>query len=367
MVSAGFPPDIGGVETHLGDVSRELLRRGIDVTVLCPVRGLPAPGGGTALDGTQLPGVVRVPSKWSLYRGVAAAARSSDARDGVDIVHHHYSRPLAPFVVGAVRKVPLVITLHGGIAGSPDDSSILLRGAKTFVDRALVPSLLRRSSAVIAVSPPEEQRLARLLRGEVSRVHRIPYPMPSDAVLRSDLVPRSSDRFLVLARLSKEKRIRDLILAISADPGLPGCDIAGPDGNDAGELRELARRICPDRIRFLGPVVGPGRLELLRSAIALVLPSQREGMPICAIEAFSQETPVIASDDASQGLPPESTVRYATGDVGALGRSLRELTDPHRWRAQSDVSRRARREISDLESYVDRLLETYVSAIHLHR
>jgi glycosyltransferase involved in cell wall biosynthesis len=66
---------------------------------------------------------------------------------------------------------------------------------------------------------------------------------------------------------------------------------------------------------------------IVASADALLLPSQREGLPRCILEAMAMQVPVIASDArGSRDLVAQGRgTSYPTGDVVALANALADL------------------------------------------
>lgn len=119
----------------------------------------------------------------------------------------------------------------------------------------------------------------------------------SVAMLASGPLPRAegSLRLIFVGRLSPEKRLDDLLEALSLhrDPVL---SVAG-DGPERERLERLAARLgVAKRVTWLGYVPwGASLFELLRHHDILVLPSATEGLPLVLIEAMSQGVPVIAT------------------------------------------------------------------------
>jgi glycosyltransferase involved in cell wall biosynthesis len=84
---------------------------------------------------------------------------------------------------------------------------------------------------------------------------------------------------------------------------------------------------------------------------------------MAALEALAAGVPVVCSDGAAQGLPDGGAITYPTGDVEALGRSIRLLLDP---RARASAIRRARdarASVMTADDYADRLLSIYSEAL----
>jgi glycosyltransferase involved in cell wall biosynthesis len=101
-----------------------------------------------------------------------------------------------------------------------------------------------------------------------------------------------------LGRLSPEKGVDVLLDALADFPDL-GLKIAG-DGPQAEILRIKARQRGTDRVQFLGYVAGERKWELLRHAMATVVPSVwYENFPVTVLESLAVGTPVVASNFGS--------------------------------------------------------------------
>lgn len=116
MVAERIPPDIGGVERHIAGLSRELVGKGIDLTLVAPVAD-PRASFPDRRDGMKL---MRIPrSKYSSRDYVAAwswwwAHRS--LLEEIDLIHFHDVYALihwfGPAILMAPKK-PRFLTFHG--------------------------------------------------------------------------------------------------------------------------------------------------------------------------------------------------------------------------------------------------------------
>lgn len=123
----------------------------------------------------------------------------------------------------------------------------------------------------------------------------LPYFLPDQSTEARPVVASSSlhprPYFLFVGRLERIKGLQD-VLPSFAGPGDTDLVVAG-DGEFGAELRAQAGD--NPRVRFLGRVPGSELADWYRHAVALVVPSLcYETFGIILLEAFRQETPVIA-------------------------------------------------------------------------
>src|SRR4051794_25619109 len=108
------PQAYGGIEEVVGELTRTLVARGHDVTLVAAGRdGTPA----TFLRTYEEPPSERLGDPLPEVLHAAAASRLLRGLD-VDIVHDH---TLAGPLTAAGRSVPTVVTVHGPVAGEPGE------------------------------------------------------------------------------------------------------------------------------------------------------------------------------------------------------------------------------------------------------
>ena len=282
----------------VADLVHGLERRGTEVSVL-------APGGyrdfGLAYGGGLVHNVRRRP--WLaplLVVSMILAVRRACRR--ADLVHAHW---LAAGAICVLARRPFVLTLHGsGTAGRFADLELARRFPR------FVRWIVRRARTVICVS----EALAEAARRCGGRdVRTIPNGVRLPAALGEEAEP---EEVLFAGRLSAEKGIPELL---AATEGL-NLVVAGD-----GPLRHLV----PDALGF----VPHDELERLYArAAVVVLPSYREGLPLCVLEAMAYGRPVVAS--AVGGIPElveDGVTGYLVepGDVAGLRAAIeRLLADP---------------------------------------
>lgn len=293
-------------------------------------------------------------------------------RERVDLVHVH--DPVAAFVARfALRRlrrrgsVRVAYTAHG---------FHFFRG--NAVHRNLVFGTLERVAApwtdeLIVINREDEAAARRLpVAGTVTYLPGIGVDMTAYdpaavseadvARVRADLELEDAEKLLlVVAELNPGKRHRDLVSALAiADRPEVVVAFAG-EGPEADAIRAHASSLgLSDRVKLLGyrrdvPV-------LLRASFALALPSEREGLPRCIMEASCLERPVVATrirgvtELVRDGV---TGILHEVGDVGALANAIRSLADdPDRGAAMGRAGRDAMRAF-DLAAVLERHDDVY--------
>jgi glycosyltransferase involved in cell wall biosynthesis len=183
---------------------------------------------------------------------------------------------------------------------------------------------------------------------------------------RGLLGDRQGPVYLIVAELHPRKRHADALhgFTLLGDPESV-LALAG-EGSLEPELRRRARALGIDgQVRFLGH--RPDVPVLVAASDALVLTSEREGLPRCVLEAMAIGTPVIAT--AVRGtrelLADDCGVLVPVGEPRALAEAMRSLIDqPDVARTRADRARQRVREDYGLDQLLaahDQLYERLVN------
>jgi glycosyltransferase involved in cell wall biosynthesis len=358
LVGTYYSPYLGGIEIHMEQLAIALKEIGVDVKVLCLA------GRHSAQDDTMRDGVLVRPLPSVGVGGSLRWARRISELSAADIVHFHgFSRPLLLRVLKDLDSAPLVVTPHGGVHAADKDPDPLRKAAKSVSDRIVAHRWLSHAAAVVCTTKVERAYLQDVLHLDPKRMFVLPYAIDSARFRPRPPGNRSSARLLVLARLARRKRIGDLLTALKTYPDLPGCDIAGQADDDARRLQKIAASLPPGRVRFLGPVYGTDKIELLRRAKALVLCSTWEAQSIAASEAMAMGVPVVASTEAAEGFPDGSILTFPLGNLEELADRIRGLDDDNALTALYRKMQQVRRGFPTPPQYARRALAIYQSAI----
>ena len=302
-----FPPEVGGLESHVYSLCRALVGLGHEVTIVTS-RSRPGLPARETMEG------IRVIRTWFAGRNAAGwtahtvgsiptFVRESAA---AHVLHAHtFASALPAMIATRRRRVPFVLTLH---------TSHFLRLAGRPVWRPVLRRIIRSADWVLAASQ------------EIRDVALGLYPHPRAEALTNGVdtglfrsVPpalplrHGGYRIIVPRRLFEKNGVEYLIRAMpymreSADVEAV---IVG-DGPLRARLEMLAADLdVADAVRFLGARPNPEMPGILSSGDVIVVPSLIEATSIAALEAMSCGRPVAASRVG--GLP-----EIVDADVGVL-------------------------------------------------
>lgn len=300
------------------------------------------------------------------------------AAGAYDLVHVH--TPVAAFVTRlALRGAPratrprVIYTAHGFhfYRGGPRLRGAAFRALETLAARwtdYLVTINREDAAAAHRLLPPERVRYMPGIGVDLRRYAPEAVDDRDVARVRNELGLRVGERlFLMVAEFIPRKRHRDALAAF-ARLGRADARLAFAGG---GPLEEAMKRRAADlglghRVRFLG--FRPDIPALVRASVAVLLPSEQEGLPRSAMEALSLGVPVVGSRirGTTELLEPGCGRLVPVGDVAALAAALGWMLD-HSAGAR-EMGRRGRERMA--EYGLDRVIalheELYAEAMRGH-
>ena len=296
MVSACTLPMMGGIETHVHEVSTRLGAAGVDVTVLTTDRSGDLPVE-EKLPGYRLRRFPAYPRSRELYLAPGLARHLLRA-DDYDVVHIQGVRTLvAPAALAAARRagIPTVLTVHTG-----GHRSALRNSIRPLQLRLFAP-LFRSTAAVVAVSEYERQTFAAVLGdtgGAIRLIRNGCDRLPVDA---SAEIPAGSPLLVSVGRLERYKghhRILEALPAILAQAPDARLAVIG-SGPYEQPLRAMASRLgVSDRFSIcaFGPERRGAMGKLVADADVCCLLSEAESHPVAVMEALAAGTNALVAD-----------------------------------------------------------------------
>lgn len=299
QVTPFFAPHFGGVESHVFELSRELHRRGHDVTIVTS-RYDPALPVEETIEGLL---VLR-----SRTRGVVLNTPLDPAVGEIlrklpaDVVHIHYPPPVTPyFAARSLRRSgrPIVLTYHcdlylpgvGGRLLTEIYERIFLSGFLNRVDRIVVHTRSYGNTSAML-----RGRAVEVIPSLVN-IERFEH-VPDVEGLRHSLGLEGRRVLLFTGRLVASKGLDTMLRAMPLLPSDVTLLVVG-SGPRLADLEALARRLgVMARVRFLVDVDYAELPRYLALSDVFVFPSQNrlEGFGLAAAEAMASGRPVVVAD-----------------------------------------------------------------------
>ena len=152
-------------------------------------------------------------------------------------------------------------------------------------------------------------------------------------------IPSMNERensLVYIGRLSPEKRVADLISAMEIvikDHSMIKCHIIGRGPESENLRRFVVEKGLSDSVFLHGYVSDSVKNEFLKSSRAFILPSEREGFSIAALEAMSYGLPVVAASPKHYEFsgvfeflrPGNNGLHYPVGNVMELASNVSSL------------------------------------------
>ena len=285
-----FPPEIGGLESHVYYLCRALAAKGHRVEIVTS-RSLPGARAHEVMDGvvvwrTWFP--ARNPAGWALHSLCSTPRFLAQARDA-DVLHAQDIASVPPGILARARTgAPLVTTFH---------TSHFLKRAMRPLWKPVLGNFVRAADHALAAS------------GEIARVAEglapgVPVEALTNGVETALFRPVSPTltatqrwRLIVPRRLFSKNGVEYLVRAMPqiAERADAEAVVVG-DGPERARLEALANQLgVGDRITFLGRRPNAEMPGLLSSGDLAIFPSLVEATSVAALEAMSCALPVAAS------------------------------------------------------------------------
>lgn len=299
VVTARFLPELGGIETHISEITRRMARRGdIDITILTTDRSGKLPER-EAFEGLTVLRCRSYPRNKDYY--IAPRIYSEIRNGNYDLIHCqgiHTAVPVIAMLAARRRGLPYVVTLHTG-----GHSSKLRNRLRSLQWRAVGP-LLKGAVIIVAVSRFEQQMFQekcglstsrlRVIRngGDLSVTGRIPNRIPGRIV--------SSGR---LERYKGHQRVVEALPIVRQTIANATVHILG-SGPYNNELQALIQRLGMDEfvtIEYIAPDDRERMAESLGQASVFAALSEYEAHPVAVMEALALRIPAVGLDTAGIG------------------------------------------------------------------
>jgi glycosyltransferase involved in cell wall biosynthesis len=338
FVTPFFYPVIGGVETHILESGKELMKKGWKVYVVTS-------------DSDRFG---KVEKKEEIYEGIQVircktlakvtfgevffpAAKKVIEQINPDIIHFHAFRHwynLLPFVF----KQPCFITPHW-----PDyrgQRHHAVQAIADVMDFTIGKNLLSVHDKICIVTE-DERSWVRAFSIPNNKILLTPNALPSEynksvkpGNFRKKYELGDKPVILSVARIHRSKGLDQLIKAATL---FPECEfvIIGKDGGAQEELEALIKRLGITNVQFTGPVSEKEKRQAYASADIFCLPSHFEAFGIAILEAMSHGLPCIVTRKG--GMPwvvQDTGLLFEEDNVEQLENQLKRLIENDSLRAK---------------------------------
>ncbi|RZN39083.1 MAG: glycosyltransferase family 1 protein [Methanophagales archaeon ANME-1-THS] len=322
QVCPRYYPDIGGVETHVREISERLVKKGFDVEVLCTQPFLKKKKKGEEMiHGVRVRRFRAIAPNDAYFFAPQIFFYLKNAQ--CDLMHaHSYHALPALFAALAKKTRKFVFTPHYHGKGHTVLRDLLHKPYKFIGSR-----ILRAADRVICVSRYEQE----LIEGD--------FAIPDEQVV---FIPNGINRevfgigssvkdkktILYVGRLERYKGIHHIIEALRYLDDFQ-LVIVGK-GPYEGELRRLASRINVNgRIKWLKDLTSAELLEQYKSAGVFVFLSPFEAFGITVAEALASGTPCIVAETGALKEFVDDKTCFGLGypmDVEKLAEKIRAVS-----------------------------------------
>jgi glycosyltransferase involved in cell wall biosynthesis len=358
-----YPPHVGGMEVVARTIA-ETLAESRDVTVLTTTCGAEGAArrerrGRLSVRRNRAMELAHTPLAPGMLLRLLNLPRRS-------VVHVHVAHAVTAELVwlaSRLRGWPYIAQFHLDV-----DASGALGWLLPAYKRAVLGPILRSAAQVIVLSPEQADFVASTYRVDRQRLAVLPNGVGDEFFVERQrptvvgAVGAQPLRLLYVGRLSPQKNVARLLEAMSLVREPIQLTVVG-DGELRAELRSLAARLGLSNVTFAGARLGADLTRAYADAEAFVLPSDKEGMSLVALEAMAAALPIVATAVPGNTELLGDVALLAEPEPAALAAALDAVAaDPRLGRSLGDRSRTAAR-AHDWDAVVRRVEDVYAEVL----
>ncbi len=297
QVCPRFYPDIGGVETHVYEISKRLAKEfEVEVLTTDPSGKLPKI---EDVEGVTVRRFKSLAPGDAYYFSLDLYRYLKKNSVKYDLIHaHNYHAFPALFAALSKRDSRFIFTPHYHAHGHSFFRNLLHKPYKLFGRK-----IFEKADAVICVSNYEKRLVLDNFRVAGNKIHVIPNGINLEEFEEVDKIKEQRDkslrRILFVGRIEKYKRLDYLVKALKHLPENFVLEVVGK-GSCKPKIVKLAKDVgVTGRIKFYQDL---SRKELVRKyaeADVFVLLSKHEAYGIAVAEALAAKTPCIVANEAA--------------------------------------------------------------------
>jgi len=297
QVCPRFYPHIGGVETHVYEISKRLARHfEVEVLTTDPSGKLPK---FEEIDGVIVRRFKSSAPSEAYYLSVSLYRYLKMHSSDYDIVHaHNYHALPALFAALTKGKNRLVFTPHYHGRGHSYIRDLLHKPYKILGSR-----IFEKADAVICVSKFERSLILKNFKVDTSKLFVIPNGINLDEFKGVDEIKKRRDKgvktILYVGRIEKYKGLDFVVKALKLLPENFILEIVGK-GSYKPKIVKLADDLgVVDRIKFYQDLSRKELIERYAKADVLVLLSKHEAYGLVVAEALASKTPCVVANTSA--------------------------------------------------------------------
>lgn len=333
-VAPYFPPDLGGMEKVAERLARGVAGRRKVVVLTSTSAAEPTGDYPATMTVRRLKTfrVAQIPFMPTLGRELLRTSRSS-------VIHVHVAQAYVPEVVYLVAKLtrrPYVAHFHLDVGPSTRLGPLFL-----LYKRYILSRVLRAATRIVALSDEQADLLQTTYGVARHRICVIPNGVADEFLDEPGEAPvrhTGPFRLLFVGRLSPQKNLPRLLEAVARVRADVELTIVG-SGSCRPAVEAQISRLGLSNVRLAGEMQGADLVKQYRRADALVLTSDREGMPLVLLEAMASGLPIVATDVDGIGATVGDAGLVVAPDPRAVARAIDRLAGDQALR--DDLSRRA--------------------------
>ncbi len=290
-VSNHFYPCVGGIEKHIYDLCKNLIKLGHQSDVICLDRCAYSRKKLSSFEEYEKIKIYRIPFLDLKFYNIAPSILKFIKN--YDIIHVHGLGFFSDFLAATkpLHKKSLMLSTHGGIFHTKTAFYL-----KFFYFHILERFLLGNFNKIIAISKQDKRLFSRIIK----KITFVPDGIDYDKYSKIKRKPKK-DVLIYVGRISKNKRIDRLIDVVYYLKEIDSNIKLYIIGEDWEGLLSNLKRIVKNKnlaknVIFLGILEDRKLLDLLKRAQFFVSASEHEGFGISVIEAMSAGCPVVVND-----------------------------------------------------------------------
>jgi len=324
-----FYPYIGGVENYVFDLSKELVKLGHNVTVVC-ANEPKSEQNKSAVEGISV--------KRLNYIGKIANTNISLTlpvrllKENFDILHTHFPTPWSSdwsAIISLIKRKPLVITYHNDI-----ENHSTMRMLAGIYNKFFLKFVLKTAKKII-IDQPDYLKYSKFLKRYKTKVIVVPIGIDINK-FKPHKCKKIRNMIFFLGILDKFHRYKGLDYLIKSvalvKKKIPDIKlVVGGKGELVDEYKQLVKRLRLEKnVDFIGYVDDKTLVKLYSRSQIFILPSisNFEGFGIVLLEAMACKTPVICTDLVGMAKNVENNragIVIRPKDTKALGGAIIEI------------------------------------------